>query len=402
MAEHDRTEHSASAAALGYLYQVRYALLEALRRLRRETPFSVSIETLDDVVFEQCGDLPELLQTKHRLGRTADLSDASPDLWKTIRIWAEIFTSGRFPESAVRFLITTGRVTDGHAAHYLKAGPTRDVSRALERLNSTADSSTNAANSTAYLTYRSLSLEQRRLLLAAAVVVDLAPTIEEIDPQLKNELYHAAEQRFLSAFLQRLEGWWYRRSIKHLAANDGELIFSDELRSQISSLREQFKQDSLPIDDDIMTASVNASGYQDRVFVRQLRLIQVGNPRVLSAIRNYFRAFEQRSRWVREDLLLVGELDRYEDRLVEEWDLLFQQMLDELGEEATEDAKCRAAQTLYKWVETGAHPHIRSNVSEPAISRGSYHLLADLPRVGWHVHFRDRIRALLEPAEVAP
>ena len=42
---------SAAASALGYLYQVRYALFEALRRLRNDLEFSVSLETIDDVVF---------------------------------------------------------------------------------------------------------------------------------------------------------------------------------------------------------------------------------------------------------------------------------------------------------------------------------------------------------------
>lgn len=80
MSAKERGQYSAASAALGYLYQVRYALLESLRRLRRGQEFIVSIETLDDVVFENDGDAPELLQTKHHLNRPADLTDSSPDL----------------------------------------------------------------------------------------------------------------------------------------------------------------------------------------------------------------------------------------------------------------------------------------------------------------------------------
>ena len=43
---------SAAPAALGYLSQVEYALLLALQRLDTDLVFEVSIETLDDVVFE--------------------------------------------------------------------------------------------------------------------------------------------------------------------------------------------------------------------------------------------------------------------------------------------------------------------------------------------------------------
>jgi len=118
----DRGAYSAAPSALGYLYQVRYALLESLRRLRKGQEFIVSIETLDDVVFEQTGEAPELLQTKHHLKKTADLTDSSQDLWKTIRIWSETLVTGRAPEETLFFLITTAQTADGHAAHYGPAG----------------------------------------------------------------------------------------------------------------------------------------------------------------------------------------------------------------------------------------------------------------------------------------
>jgi hypothetical protein len=117
------------------------------------------------------------------------------------------------------------------------------------------------------------------------------------------------------------------------------------------------------------------------------------------AIRNYYRAFEQRSRWVREDLLLIGELERYEERLIEEWDLHFEQMRDDLGDDAAEEAMRQAAQSLYKWVESGSHRFIRPGVTEPAIARGTYQMLADDLRVGWHLEFLDRIKRLLDITE---
>ena len=51
---------------LGYLYQVRVALLWAIRQ-SRVGDFSVNLETLDDVSFESHGDPVAVLQTKHSL-----------------------------------------------------------------------------------------------------------------------------------------------------------------------------------------------------------------------------------------------------------------------------------------------------------------------------------------------
>jgi hypothetical protein len=78
------TDFSATDSVLGYLYQVRLALLCSLQRLAKDQIFSVYLETLDDVVFDSEGSPLELLQLKHHCDRAANLTDASPDLWKTL------------------------------------------------------------------------------------------------------------------------------------------------------------------------------------------------------------------------------------------------------------------------------------------------------------------------------
>lgn len=381
---------------------MRYALLESLRRLRKGQEFVVASETLDDVVFEKNGEAPELLQTKHHVNNAADLTDCSPDLWKTLRIWCNGIAADSVPSGTLYFLVTTAEAADGHAAYYLRPGENRNPDTAMERLNSTANSFTNQANAPAYQAYRRLNEDQRKKLLQNAFVLDSAPRIADLDSALKEVSFGFVKSKFLDSFLQRIEGWWYRRAIHHLTDDNATPILSEELDSETASLREQFKEESLPIDYDIMSASVDASGYQDRCFVHQLKLIEVGNARILHAIKNLYRAYEQRSRWMREDLLYVGELDQYEDRLVEEWDIHFQQMRDELGEEASEKVKKTAAQTLYKWVETDLHRGIRAGVTAPSIPRGTYQLLSDAQRVGWHLDFEERLHRLLENQEAAP
>lgn len=399
MSEVRATQFSAASSIIGYLFQCRYALLESLRKLRKSEEFVVSLETLDDVVFEKNGEAPELLQLKHHINRTANLTDASPDLWKTLRIWCENFISGVIRQDSVLFLITTAVAQDGSIASYLKK---QDIPQAIERLNATAESSTNKDNQHGYEAYRSLDTNKKKMLLNSIYILDASPSITEIDLLLQQEIRFAVEQQYLSSFLQRLEGWWFRRSIKHLAKEDDKKILGEEIDAEISNLREQFKRDNLPIDEDILNATVDASGYKDNAFVKQLLMISIGNSRILFAIKDYYRAFTQRSRWIREDLLLVGELECYEKRLIEEWERQFERMREELGEVATEEEKKKAAQALYNWVEFDARFTIRQNCQEPFITRGSYQILADddpprLPRVGWHPEFKERLQQLLEP-----
>lgn len=393
-----RTDFSAAEAALGYLFQCRLALVLALRRVRSGDEFLLYLETLDDVVFEQEGAPPELLQTKHHKKQAANLTDASPDLWKTLRIWCEGTTRGKVLPLASLYLATTSTAGDGSAASYLRSED-RDVQKAGERLRSTAQSSTNQANQPGYAAFLALNQNAQRQLLERLIVLDASPNIVDLDTELRKEVRWAVNREHIEPFLRRLEGWWLRRAVQQLASESSAPILSDEFESHMDDLREQFKRDALPVDDDILAIKVDTSVYQDAIFVRQLQLIGIGAQRILAAIREYFRAFEQRSRWVREDLIHVGELGRYERRLVEEWQLVFARMKDDLGSSAAEELTQKAAREVYKWVEEKVIP-IRPNVTEPFVTRGSYQLLSDHLRVGWHPEFLVRLRHLLEDSEV--
>jgi hypothetical protein len=95
--------------------------------------FEISIETLDDVVFEANGTPTDLLQTKHHKERGANLTDASPDLWKTIRIWIAAMDANEITKETVLYLVTTENAAHGSIAGNLKSNQ-RDPAAALHSL----------------------------------------------------------------------------------------------------------------------------------------------------------------------------------------------------------------------------------------------------------------------------
>ena len=394
---------SAVDASLGYLYQVRSALLWALRRLKAHPDFLVSVETLDDVTFETSGhQATDLLQTKHHLNRSAALTDASPDLWKTLRIWFEGTQSGLIPSGVCLCLVTTGAISAGSAASYLQ--PTnRDIAAAQRALDATASSSTSQSNSDAYAAYLASNPAERTAILERITIIDGAPTVIDLDAELRGEVFWAVEKEHHTPFLERLEGWWLRRILFQLTNASSDRVASAEVEAKMADLREQFKQDSLPIDDDLLEFVLDDgthANYLGFPFVLQLELIQTGKRRIAAAIRDYYRAFEQRSRWLRDDLIGSLDLDVYEKRLVEEWELVFEAMRDELGDPAADEAKCQAARSVLAWAERASIP-IRINVTEPFLTRGSLHMLADEIRIGWHPEFRVHLASLLKTEDAA-
>jgi hypothetical protein len=390
-------QFSAADAALGYLYQARLGMLWALRRLRENSDFVVSLETIDDVTFEVKGRPDELLQTKHHLNRPTNLTDSSPDLWKSLRVWFEGASKKTIPSQTLLYLVTTASAGDGSAAAKLRQND-RDVSAALAALEATAQTSVSQENATAYAAFLAASAHGRRAILERVYILDKTATIVDLDNELKSELLWTTERRHQAAFLQYFEGWWFRRVIAQLVSvNSGDKILGGELEAQMGDLREQFKHDALPIADDLLNFSQDdaaIAAHQDSKFVRQLELANAGKRRIAAAVRDYYRAFEQRSRWLRHDLLMVGDLATYENRLVQEWELVFEAVRDELGEGAADLAKIDAARKVLEWAERTPIP-IRPAVTEPFVTRGSLHILADDLRVGWHVEFNARLSSLL-------
>jgi|694.fasta_scaffold121947_1 hypothetical protein len=303
------------------------------------------------------------------------------------------------PDDARFYLITTSNIGEGSAASYLMV-ENRNEAEALKKLQATAATSINEKNEPAYTLFRGLSPDAQATLVRAITILPNAPNISDVSEALRAQARLSVKRNHLDSFLTRLEGWWYRRAVGQLIAPDTPPILSNEIESAFDDLREQFKDEALPIDEDILDVEVDSAFYENSIFVQQVRLTGIGKQRILFAIRDYYRAFQQRSRWVREDLILIGDLDKYERHLREEWEFQFARIADEIGDDATEQIKKEVAQKIYAWMEDSEYP-IRPQVRERSITRGSFHILADGLKVGWHPEFMQHLQQVLEPQGVS-
>lgn len=135
--------HGAVASALGYLFRCRYALLRGLRAVPDAPQLLISIEKFDDVAFEANGEPTELIQTKHHIGKSGDLSDRSIDLWKTIAVWLDKLAQDiEAPFRMLFVLLTTAHAPDKSAAALLRVRD-RDEAAADKLLMAAAKASKN-------------------------------------------------------------------------------------------------------------------------------------------------------------------------------------------------------------------------------------------------------------------
>ncbi len=79
--------HQATEQLLGYVYQIRYALYYLLSQ--DDERAQISVEKFDDIAVSYDGVVDTLVQLKHHVKTTGDLTDASADLWRTIKVWID-------------------------------------------------------------------------------------------------------------------------------------------------------------------------------------------------------------------------------------------------------------------------------------------------------------------------
>lgn len=377
------TSHEAAPQMIGYLYQMRYALYILLTS--EDPNYKISIEKFDDIAFDDGFSVKEMIQTKHHVN-PGSLKDNSVDLWKTIKVWLDHVAEDPDSLQDCRFLlITTETAMEDSAASFLKRID-RDVEHAIQLLRDEAEKHNNKSLELAYNTF--LSSEPALLvdLFNSVEIIDGAPSITDVEKRLRGLIRLSCLPQYEDQVLERVEGWWLQCAIKALCSPERTLFDYNTARNAVISVAQQFQPDNLPIDQWMIKDVPDAELEVDqRTFIQQLRLIQEPNNLLRRAIKNYYRAFQQRSSWIREDLLLPNELEDYERDLVDEWE--------QCGAFYDEDEDpVVQGKALYKEL-MNKNIRIRERCTEPFVMRGSYEMLSDRLEIGWH---RDYLELLSE------
>lgn len=382
---------SAAPAALGYFYQCELALLEFLRR--DDPALDLSIELLDDIAFEGAG--LELLQAKYHV-EPGNLTDGSPDLWKTLRVWSE---GDAVQPDATLILVTTGNAADGSVAALLRDDAQRDPDTAHDRLVTQARTRTNRDLEKAFGAFLAIPEHRRRALVQRIVIADGQALISDLDDEFSRALRHAAPSDRRQALITRLREWWLGRAEVHLeeiARGSHTRISGQEIEDRIAYLRDQLARDNLPIDLEDVAAPTDDEVAQDqRAFVMQLRLIALSNARIRQAVHDHNRAYAQRARWVREDLVGMDELATYEARLKTEWERIWLPDT-EVEEEVSEEKAREYGREVHRACGDAPVGPIRARVTAPYVMRGSLEMLSDELRVGWHPDWVSRMQEVLK------
>ncbi len=382
-------KYAAGEQGLGYIYQPRFDLLKLLQ-LPEST--SILIEKDDDLDFIDKDDVKTLASLKHK--RVGDrLSDLSIDFWKSARIWLSRYNRDGRSEANLRFfLFSTGVVADTSFLRRFLFEPHAEGDEVVSLTKITADVLAKSESKLIGLIaeeFHKLNDDEKEDFLSRIVIFDGGPRIEDIPSIIKDQHMRSIRRDNRDAIFERLESWWNDTIVNLLVGKRTDAIFGYEISDKLSAFAEEYKSDNLSITfiGKFPTREIDADN-DSRLFVVQLREIGIASNRIRNAILDYYRAFEQRSSWTRESLLISGEMEEYEDRLVDEWSRYRDVVFEELDGQSADEVLLEAGKALYRWadLESGNNSmlRIRERVTEPYVVRGGFHVLANsrpLPRV---------------------
>jgi len=395
------TTHAAEAAALGFYYQTLFALLTLVKEGNDDA--TVAIERLDDVELVADGNTL-LYQLKHSISATPPpVTLASRALWKTLKVWIDALPELTLFETTLHLVAVGSIPEDSPLRALLEAGSDRSelVAAMTTEAQRVVDARVAAAHEKKKLpfgdradgceAFLALTETERDNLVCRIQIQPQSLTVAQIEDRIADHLKMLpTEHRALVA--ERLVGWWDRQIIYSLCGKRNRVITRIELQQQISSIIGDIEAERLVPD---FNTVLPPDTYQpDGMLMRQINLVEGAQSDIIRAIREEWRAREQRAKWVDANTAMASRINDHDLVLQEEWSDRHMQMA-EACLESDGKQKCQLGLGLLRWTHERAPnevPPIGDGWSAPYYVRGSYQVLAIDLQVGWHPDYRDLLK----------
>ena len=389
--------HAAEGPALGFWFQSLYALLTLVAQTTDDA--AIGIEQLDDLELKSNGQTV-LYQLKHSVSRVpAPISIKSRSLWRTIKVWVDALPSLVLSETTLHLVTVAGIVAndalwtltspDGERADLVVS-----MTAEAERVQKARTAATRAGTALPYAdradgcqAYLKMNEVERLNLLRRVLIKPDSPTIKETENRIAEHL-HILPLHQRALVVRRLVEWWDRQVVYSLCGERERIMTRVELQARISEIIGDLDQgELLP---SFETVSHPEDYQPDGMLARQIELVK-GRPSDLErAIREEWKAREQRARWVNDNPAAASTINDYDSILREHWSDRHTQLIEDCAE-LEDGGKCASGLQLLRWTHSDAPTTVRPIVggwNAAYYVRGSYQVLAINLEVGWHPDYK--------------
>jgi hypothetical protein len=396
---HDRSSdsHAAEGSALGFYFQAFYALLTLVNLSTDEA--AIGVEQLDDVELKADGQ-KLLYQLKHSISATPpSITVRSASLWRTMKVWIDALPSLTLAETTLH-LVTVGGIpkdspllalTNPQAERSeLLAAMTAEAERVLEARDAAAKANNRLPYAdridgcTAFL---SLTEAERMNLLRRIKIQPDSPTVDEVEKRIA-EHFRLVLPDYRAAVASRLIEWWDRQVVYSLCGERERVITRAELQAQIMTIVADIEQAKLVPEFETLS---HPQDYQpDGMLARQIELVKGKRLDLERAIREEWKAREQRARWLTANSAMATRITEYDHVLREHWSDRHADMVESCAT-LEDEKKCELGLELLRWTHYDAPTTVRPIAEGWGAAyyvRGSYQVLAINLKVGWHPDYQ--------------
>lgn len=392
----DDSTHAAEGSAIGFYYQSFYALLTLLEQETDNA--AVGIELLDDIQLKADG-TTLLFQLKHSiLDKPPKVSIKSSLLWKTIKVWIDILPKISIAETKLTLVTVAGVMT---------GSPLESLRSANSNRTDLVDALTEEAER---VLYEREDAKKNKLPLPYS---DRAPGCEallQIPKALRIALFNRVELKSGSLTIENIEDqvsallilipktqrqeisnkliqWWDLQIIYSLCGKRDRVIDRAELQQAVSELIAQSTNDELAPE---FLHSTPPKNYQAHGLIsKQILLVNGTELDIRFAVREEWRAREQRSKWTNDRPGMASKIISYDQHLIEEWEYRHERLITSCTTSDEIEKRTKGLNLLH-WIHDESHTFVTPIAKEWTASyyvRGSYHVLASNLLVGWHPEF---------------
>ncbi len=379
-----------------------YALLTLLRTDTDNA--AVCVEQLDDIELK-VDNQTLLYQLKHSMKPNPNpITLSSRSLWRTFSVWIDALPSITLSETTLH-LVVVGKIAQDSplAALAVRNADRSDLKTALvaeaTRVMTARDQAEKAGERPlpfgdridSCKAFYALSDTDKINLLRRMLIMQESPRIDEVEGQVAAHLtILPAAQR--GPIARRLLEWWDLQIVYSLCEKRTRVISRSELQSKISEIVGDIEQDR--VIPDFETVNPPESYQPDGMLTRQIQLVDGLRTDLAKAIREEWRAREQRSKWINEKPSMASVIARYDHILEEHWADRHRRMVEECAHAGSAE-KCASGLKILRWTHDeapkGVQP-ITDGWNAPYYVRGSYQVLAINLKVGWHPEFETLLR----------
>jgi hypothetical protein len=373
---------NAAGQLFGYSLQFPRALL---RLLQSGMGAKIGIEVCGDVsvFFPEGITLTE--EDKSSLYRNV-LTDTSTNLWKTFYNWIIAVNADELNVRTDKFILYTNHaVTDDSIVSQLhKAKEQKDVDVAVqlsvENLK-VVDKKQKVFEYMDFVLNTNIHIFKEIIPNFELITDNKADGVyDSIRDEIRNKLVPEDQIEYL---LDLLTGWLQKTINQQIASKKPAIIsfseFNDYFQYTFTKIRN--KQSLIDYAKSKIPSRNELSQRTDKefVYIKQLEVIKLSQDEVITAVSDYFRADTNRQEWIEKAIIDEASMQDFEARLCS----FYQNSRKQITLTKSQESHENQGQLLL--LECQRRQERIANMDPPDRTvQGSYHVLADELRLGWH------------------